>query len=179
MGTVAALNCAYTLEFSDFVSAGYVNPQTFWAKISAAGGISGASLAYTAGTGALQFDGLHFKPYTLAAATTTIDLTALTGIGGESLTVNRAREVLGFNPDPTAGHDVKFYQGASNGWAKAPLSANPLWAYANNGSFRLSDPNSTGGGNGAVITSTSKNVVLDPGANTVTIYLLVLTVSVA
>jgi hypothetical protein len=180
MGTIATLNCIQQVEFTDFVSSGYVNAQTIAAKLSVAGGIQGCSLNYTQGTGALQADGLYFKPIALAASTPqTLDLTALTGIGGESLTVNRVRELILFNPDAAAGHHVKLYQGATNPWAIAPASANPLWARANNGSARISDPNSTGSAVGNVVTSTSKTIVLDPGTNAVTVYLLLLTGSVA
>lgn len=180
MGLVNAANCIQQIEFTDFVSSGYVNGQTFNAKLSVGGGIQGCSLQYTSGTGALQADGLYFKPIALVASTPqTFDLTALTGIGGESLTVNRVREWILFNPDTTAGHDVKAYQGASNPWAMMPASANPLWARANNGSARVSDPNSTGAAVGNVATSTSKTFVLDPGANNVTVYLFILTSSVA
>jgi hypothetical protein len=174
MGQVNALNCIQQLEFSDYVTSGYVNPQTLWAKISTAGGIPGASLPYTDGTGALQADSLYFKPIALAGAAQTINLQSLTGLDGEALVLARCREFVLFNPDGTAGHDVKVYQGATNPWAIAPPSTAPWWARASNGSFRLSDPNSTGAGNGNVVTATSCEVTLDPGTNTVTVYLLVL-----
>jgi hypothetical protein len=163
-------------NFQDVVSSGFVTAQTLLAQLQSPA-IVGAKLQYTSGTGALQADGLYYKPIALVAGTPqTLDLTALTGIGGEALTVNRVREFLLFNPDT---HDVLASQGASNGWAPLGAAANPQPARANNGLLRISDPNSTGAATGNVVTSTSKTVKLDPGANPITVYLLILTGSVA
>jgi hypothetical protein len=175
MGLVSG-SIELNVNLTDFVTAGFVNGQTLSALLQSPA-IPGAKLQYTSGTGALQADGLYFKPIALAASTPqTIDLTALTGIGGESLTVNRVREFLLFNPDT---HDVLASQGASNGWAPLGAAANPQPARANSGLLRISDPNSTGAAVGNVVTSTSKTVKLDPGANPITVYLLILTGSVA
>lgn len=178
MGLVSG-TISLNVQLQDVVSSGYVNPQTLLAQLYSPG-TPGASLSYTSGTGALQADGLYFAPIALVASTPqTFDLTALTGIGGESLTVNRVREWLLYNPDTTSGHDVGAYQGASNPWAVMPASANPLYARAGGGLARISDPNSTGGAVGNVVGGTSKTFKLDPGTHNVTVYLLILTSSVA
>lgn len=167
------------LSVQDIVSSGYVLPQTL-AQALAAPGIAGATLSYANGTGALQFDGLVFEPVALVASTPqTFDLTALTGLGGESINAARVRELIVFNPDATAGHDVQVYKGATNGWSILPPSTSPLPARAVNGMVRVSDPNSTGSGNGNVTGGSSKTVTLDPGAHNVTVYFILLTGSVA
>lgn len=171
MGVVSGI-CSVSLSFTDYVTSGLITPETLTAVI-ASPAIAGALLSYTNGTGPLQIDGLYAGPLTLAAATTTLDLTSLAGLGGESLDFARVRELILFNPDSTPGHDVKIYQGTSNGRAQLPASSNPLYAREVNGSVRLSDPNSTGGGNGNVTGGSSKTITLDPGAHTVTVYLIV------
>lgn len=176
MGVVSG-SIELNVNLQDVVSSGYVNPVTFPAQLQSPA-IPGMKLNYTSGTGALQLDGLYFKPITLTG-TQTLDLSALTGIGGESITANRAREVILYNPDATSGHDVKLYQGASNPWAPAPTSANPLIARAGGGMARISDPNGAGAGVGNVITGASKTIILDTGANAITFYLLIGTSSVA
>lgn len=47
----------------------------------------------------------------------TLDLTALTGIGGRTVTLPALRLLFAINADPTAGHDVQIGPGASNGLA--------------------------------------------------------------
>ena len=115
---------------------------------------------------------MYAKPLTLSGATTTVDFTSVTDLGAGSIAFARSRVFMVFNPDTTSTHDVKVYQGASNGWAVLGTSTNPNWARNNGGFLLLVDPVSTGAGNGNVITSSSKNVVFDPGANTVTILVI-------
>jgi hypothetical protein len=144
----------------------------------AQGGVN-ATVTYTNGTGSLQWDTLHSKLYTLSATTTTIDLTSLLDPYGNSINFARAREVLGFNVDTTAGHDVGIYKGASNGWAILPASTNPLYCRYGGGRIRIADPTSTGASNGNVVSGASKTITLDPGANTVNLWLVVIGTSAA
>lgn len=160
-----------TAAFSEYITSGVVNPETLAAALSALGVTAGA-LSFTNGTAAGQVDTLYCKPFTLAASPTTIDLTSVTDLGAASVTFARSRLFFVFNPTVTAAYDLAIYHGSSNGWAPLPASANPLYARANGGFALIVDPQSTGGGVGNVVTSTSKTVTLDPGANTVTAYVL-------
>jgi hypothetical protein len=163
-------------NFSLFLSSGFVQPQTINASLNPTGATL-ATVTYTAGTGSLQGDTIYVKPLTLAAATTTIDLTSLTDQESNALNFARIREGVAFNPDV---HDCKVYMGASNGWAPVgATSSSPSWARANNGLWNVSDPTSTGGGVGNVVGGSSKTVTFDPGANTITIYILFFGSSVA
>jgi hypothetical protein len=166
-----------TASFNEYISSG-ITPYTINEVLGALGVLPGA-LQLGNGTGSLQIDTLYAAKLTLAATTTTIDFTSVVDPGGASVTFARGRFFTVFNPDPTAGHDIKIYQGASNPWAPLPSSANPGWARYGGGWYTLSDPTSTGTGNGNVITSTSKTAVFDSGANTVTFYVIMAGGSVA
>ena len=129
-------------------------------------------LAYANGTASNQVDTLYAAKVTLAGAPTTINLTTLTDPAGNTANFARVREFIVYNPASTAGYDVKVEAGATNGWSALPPSTSPLTCrYL--GTVRISDPTSTGTGNGNVVTSTSNTITLDPGANTVTIYILI------
>jgi hypothetical protein len=179
MGAVSG-SVAMTATFSDYVTAGQISPQTLTQAIGAAG-TPQAKVTYANGTGAGLCDLAYALPVALVASTPqTFDLTSgLTGIGGEALNFARVREFIVYNPDTTAGHDVGVYHGASNGWAALPASGNPLYARAGGGSIRISDPQSTGGGNGNVTGGASKTFTVDPGSNNVTVYVLIAGGSVA
>ncbi len=164
--------------FQEYVSSGVINPETIPAALGALGTASG-TLTFTNGTGSLQVDTLYAKPLTLSGATTTVDFTSVTDPGGASVTFARGRVFFVYNPDTTSTHDVGVYHGASNGWAQLPASTNPLYARNNGGFILLVDPLSTGSATGNVITSTSKTVTFDPGANTVTIMVIMVGGSVA
>lgn len=154
--------------FTEILSgSGVIVPQTFQAYLNNLG--SGPdTVPYSYGTAAGQGDLIYCKPLVLAASATTIDLTSLTGFFGETINFARVREAIGYNPDTTAGHDVTLSQGASNGWTYAPVGK----LFASGGAFRIADPLSTGGGNGMIVDGTHKTVKFDPGANTITIYVL-------
>jgi hypothetical protein len=160
-----------TVSFSEFVTAGVITPETLSAVLGALGLTAGA-LNFTNGTGSGQVDTIYAKPLVLAAATTTVDLTSVTDLGLASVSFARSRLFMVFNPDIVSTHDVKVSQGASNGWAPLGVAANSQWARNNGGFLLLVDPVSTGAGNGNVITSTSKTVLFDPGANTVTVFVI-------
>jgi hypothetical protein len=167
-GTVSG-SLVVTATFAEFITAGVINPETLNAALSALG-IVGGTLQFNNGTATGLIDTLYAKPLVLAATPTTVDFTAVTDPGNASVSFARSRFFMVFNPDPTAGHDVKVSQGASNGWAQLGVAANSQIARAGGGFFILVDPVSTGAGNGNVISSTSKTVLFDPGANTVTVY---------
>jgi hypothetical protein len=159
----------------EYVSGGTVGTAyTIPVSIPDAQGGVNATVTYTNGTASLQCDTLHSKVYTLSATTTTIDLTSLTDPNGNSINFARVRELLAFNVDTTAGHDVGIYHGASNGWAQLPASANPLYCRYGGGRIRVADPTSTGASNGNVTSGSSRTVTLDPGANTVNLWLVVI-----
>lgn len=160
-------------QWSEYITSGQINPQTLGGFLSAQG-LTAPSLplSFTNGTASLQWDLVHAKPYTLAATTQTVDWTSVTDPGGGSISFARSRLFLVFNPDTVAGHDLKIYAGASNGWAVMGLLANPSWARYGGGFHLLCDPLSTGAGNGNVITSSSKNTVFDSGSNTITFWVI-------
>lgn len=137
-------------------------------------------LTYTNGTGSLQFDTIYAPvPIVLAATTLTIDLTSLTDPDNVAANFARVRELIVYNPATSAGFDIKIEQGASNPWAFVPAAAAPAFARYGGGYYRLSDPTSTGAGNGNVVGGASKTIKFDSGANTVVFWLLILGTSVA
>jgi hypothetical protein len=131
-----------------------------------------SNLSYANGTASNQVDTIYAKTVTLAATTQTIDLTSLTDPAGNSINFARVRELIVVNTSTAAGFDLKVEAGASNGVAFLPPAANFLLARYN-GSLRVSDPVSTGSGNGNVITSSTKTITFDAGANTVTFLVLI------
>jgi hypothetical protein len=165
-------------SFSEYVTSGVLSPQTLPAALGALGLVAG-SLSFTNGTGSLQVDTIYAGALTLSGAATTIDFTNFSDPGNANCSLARSRLFLVFNPAATAGYDVKIEQGASNGWAVVPPSSSPDYARYGGGIYLLVDPTSTGAGNGNVITSTSKTVKFDPGANTITIYVINAGTSVA
>lgn len=124
-------------------------------------------------TGALTVDQIHAKVYTLAASATTIDLTSLADLGGNSMNFARVRVFLAYNQDTVASHIVTVYRGASNGWSYLPASTGPLTVPSSGGVVMLFDPNSATGTNGMVVSGTSKTITLDPGSNTVNLSVLI------
>jgi hypothetical protein len=162
-GEMAVVTGKSTLSvgFAQLVTAGVVSPQSIPATIAP------GTVYYTAsGTGARQVDRIHAVQYTLAAAPLDLDLTALPNLSGLVEGFARVREimwqVLSGGPLTTGG-------GASNPWAPAGSGAvTPVGVIRH-----LSDPLSTGAGNGLVVTSTSRTIRLDPGAATVVVNLLI------
>jgi len=129
--------------------------------------------SYSNGTGSNQVDTLYAKALVLSAAPTTIDLTNFVDVGGNSgASFARVREWIVYNTDTNATHTVTVAAGASNGWAVLAPNGSPQTIPANGGIMRISDPASTGSGNGNVVTSSSKTVTFNPGSNTVTSYII-------
>lgn len=132
-------------------------------------------------------DQLYAKQLTLSAAATTINLTSLTDVGGNTIDFARVREFVVENLNTTIGQDCKVEAGAANGWSVLPPSTNPLYARSGGvlttatvvGTVQISDPFSTGASNGNVVTTGSCNVTLDPGSNTITVNVIILGTSVA
>jgi len=154
--------------------AGVITPYTIPVSIPFNSTAQGAILSYTNGTAAGQIDTIHALPYTLVSTTQTIDVTSLLDVNGVSVNFARIREIFLYNTDAVAGHDFSMYQGVSNGLAILPPSTAPAFARANGGFIRISDPNSTGGGNGNVTSGASKTIKLDSGSHTVTAWLVLL-----
>lgn len=156
-------------SFFDALSSGLVSPQSRGVQPY-------QHIDWTPGTGPNQLDGLHSLPYTLAASPTTIDVTSLVGVGGESLVFARIRQIWAQVADANLAHIVTVGPGASNGYA--PLGANQVFpGQSANGGYNwvllLNDPLSTGAGVGAVVGSTSKTIKLDPGAFTTVLNLVI------
>ena len=86
---------------------------------------------------------------------------------GNTLAMLRIRLLAVQVVDATSGHDVKVESSASNGIAWIPSSAAPLIARANFGAIIIYDPNSTGGGVGNIVGSTTDGLTLDPGTNAI------------
>lgn len=127
---------------------------------------------YSNGTGSNQIDTIYAAHLTLTGAPTTIDLSSLTDPAGNSANFARVREVIVQNISSTAGFDCKVEAGASNGWPVLPPSTAPLQCRYG-ATLRISDPVSTGSGNGNVVGASTKTVTFDPGANTVIINVLI------
>jgi hypothetical protein len=132
-----------------------------------------SNLSYANGTASSQVDTIYAKTITLVATTQTIDLTSLTDPAGNSINFARVREFIVINQATTAGFDLKVEAGASNPVIFIPPVANFLSCRNNGGTLRVSDPVSTGSGNGNVVTSTTKTITFDSGANTITFLVLI------
>jgi hypothetical protein len=119
------------------------------------------------GTAADQVDLKYTKTLTLAATPTTLDLTALTDVFGNSINFARVRSITLKHKGTTDGQNVTVSGGAANPWTGIitgnlilfPSTAN------NNGVIVLWAPGTTG----AVVSGASKTLKLDPGANTITV----------
>jgi hypothetical protein len=134
---------------------------------------SSLNVSYGNGTASGQIDTIFAKTFSLASTTQTLDLTTLTDPAGNAITFARVREFIVVNTSTAPGQDLQVYSGASNGWSPiGAVTATPTFARYS-GSYRLSDPTSTGSGNGNVVGSTSKTVTFNSGSNTVTFYVII------
>jgi hypothetical protein len=126
---------------------------------------------YPNGTGPGQVDQIYAQPLTLAGAPTTLNLGSLPDLIGTNAAPARIREAMAWIPasDTNSTHTVTISPGASNGYT--PIGTTIL--YTGGSLVRLlSDPKSTGAGVGAVTSSSSNTIKLDPGSNTVTVCLI-------
>lgn len=158
------------------VVTGFINLSANFQEVITSGLPSALPLPYQVGINiqfanavatALGVDQVFIKSYSPAASPQVLNLNSgLTDLNGNAFSIARCRLFLVVNNDPTAGHLIKIYAGASNGWVALPPTANPNFAYANGGVFMLVDPNSVGS-TGLQVSSSNCVVDLDPVANTV------------
>ncbi len=130
------------------------------------------NLSYTNGTASGQVDTIYSKSFSLASTTLALDLTTVTDPGGNAVVFARVREFIVTVTSVTAGFNLKIYAGASNGVVFLPVVANFVTC-PYGGTFRISDPTSTGASTGNYVDGTHKNVTFDSGSNTVTGYILI------
>lgn len=155
------------MSFQEIISSGLLTSLNLPANVT-------QQLTFTnATTGALTVDQIHAKVYTLAATPTTIDLTSLLDLNGNTMNFARVRMFFVYNPHTTAANVVTVYKGASNGWSYLPASTGPLTAVAKGGFILLADPSNSLSTNGMVTSGSSKTITFDPGANTVDLSVLI------
>jgi hypothetical protein len=147
--------------------------------ISAASGIT-APLAITqttssyttTGTGSGQANLCFNEQVTFVASTPqTFNMQTWLDPFGNVLNFVRVREFVIQVFSTTAGFNIELYSAASDGVAFLPPIANFIPIYAG-GMYIFRDPISTGAGNGALITSTTCNFTINPGANAVVVNIL-------
>jgi hypothetical protein len=123
----------------------------------------------TSGTAADQTDLKYTQSLSLAASPTTLDLTNLTDVYGNTVNFKRVRSFAIRMKDTTDSHTLAIGNAASNAWTGFLGSTSVLTmqasSSANDSYLVLTAPNTTGFATG----STNKNVKLDPGANTFTV----------
>jgi hypothetical protein len=135
------------------------------------------------GTGAMQFNLIHVKKYSLAGSTQSIDLTSLADLSGATVNMARVRGKLlcsratgsgyTFTEDTTVSNGFKGFSDASTGSKRRLYST--LSSTATTFNFDLvTDFYSVGAGIGAVTSGTSKVITLDPGANTFDVWAFIL-----
>jgi hypothetical protein len=134
---------------------------------------------FTAGLAADQLDNLAPILLTFVASTPqTIDLTALSDVLGLAITAARVRFILIRNLSTTDGFNLLVGGAGTNEW-NGPLSSGGKLTVGpssagNDGAVLLSAPNTTG----YPVSSTSKLLKLDPGANAFQAIVLIGTSSV-
>jgi hypothetical protein len=125
----------------------------------------------TSGSGANQVNLKHSKTYVLAAAPLDLDLTSLTDVVGNAVTFAKIRSISVVNKSTTDGQVVVvgYATTTSNAWTG--LLSNPGTitiepsTTSNAGAWIQTAPNTTGW----AVSSSSKLIQLDPGANTITV----------
>jgi hypothetical protein len=130
-----------------------------------------ANLSYTNGTAPNQVDTIFAKNISLAATTQTFALNSVVDPAGNTVSFARVREFVIVNLSTTAGFDLGVSSGASNGVTWLPASGT-LTCRAG-GTLRISDPVSTGSGSGNTVGTTTFNVTVNAGANTVNFLILI------
>ncbi len=136
-----------------------------------------------ASSGAGNVDQLYAATLSLTAnSPQVISLANLVDVGGNTINMARVREFVVTAQSTTAGQKCGISGGTTNGWAPLPPIATPAYVYAGatgfTASYRLSDPVSTGSGNGNVVGAGSLNVSFDPGVNSQTIKVQIMGCSV-
>ena len=160
-------NIQFIPAFNEVISTGLLSQLNLPAALNVQNTYTNAT------TGALTIDQIHAKVYSLAGTTTTIDLTSVLDLAGNSMNFARVRDFIVYNQDTTTSHIVNVYKGASNGWSYLPASTGPLICVANGGLIWLHDPSNALSTNGMVTSGSSKTITFDPGANTVNLSVLI------
>jgi hypothetical protein len=154
---------------------GVVTPYNIPFYVPANLNATGDRIIYGQGTAAGEIDTMYAALLGINNTTLTINLQNFTDPGGNGSTAfDRIREFLLYNPNTNAGYDVSAYASASNGWPFLPPSTSPSIARANGGFVRLSDPQSTGSGNGNVVTGSTYSITLATSHNVTGLLLVML-----
>lgn len=167
-------NVVLTAQFNEVITSGVITQLNLPANIS-------QNFTYTNGTAAGMVDYIYAKSLSLAGSATTLDLTSLTDLNGGSVNFARVRELVIVNLATTAGYTVTVGAAGSNAWSTGPLGTSTSTSILMPSvgqttalsTLRWSDPFSTGASTGGYVDSTHKNLKLDPGANTISVYVLI------
>jgi hypothetical protein len=163
-------------------------------SLTGAGWLGGAQLSvappttpqsnYGNGTTAGNVDLIYAATLTLSATPTTLDLTSLTDPLNGAVAFARVREFYLRNNATTDGWTVVVGGGAANPWAGASqflqasstVTVGPSTSSTSpcTGKLAFAAPNTTG----YVVDGTHKTLKLDPGANTLTVEILIVGSSV-
>lgn len=174
MATVTNVTGSTTLNlnFAEIVTSGVVSTLNLPATIN-------QTVAYGNGTSTGNVDYIYAKQLSLAGSATTLDLTSLTDLNGGSVNFARVREVVVVNLATTAAYTVTIGPGASNPWTTGPIAVvggvvlqPSVGQTTGNSTFRASDPWSVGATTGWYVDGTHKTLKLDPGANTISVYVV-------
>jgi hypothetical protein len=136
--------------------------------------------SYSAGSGAGQVAGIYAATLTLAGAPTTLDLTALLDPLGGAVALARVVEFYVKNNATTDGWVVRIGPGGTNGWAgpgqffaagSPPVAVGPSTpgSVPCAGKLNFAAPHATG----YPVDATHRTIVLDPGAHTFTVDILI------
>lgn len=165
--------------FNEVISSGVITSQNIPANLL-------QTLSYTNGTGSGQVDLIYAKQLSLAGSATTLDLTSVTDLSGTSISFARVRELWIQNLATTAAYTVTVGAAATNqfvGFLGTTTSTciipTNVGATGNYAVVRFCDPYTTGASTGAYVDSTHKNLKLDPGANTISVNVLIIGCSAA
>lgn len=182
MATLSQTTGGASFTYTQKVTVGVVQPYDIPTGVN-------LPLNFGSGTGSNNIDLIYAKAITLVASTPqTLDLTSLTDLSGASINFARVRDFAVINTSTTTGQIVTVGAAATNAWV-GPLGTTTSTAIVypgvtgaatpSPGHIRWTDPYTTGVSGGMVVTGTSKSVKLDPGANTITVYVIIAGCSVA
>ncbi len=163
-------------QFTETITSGVISTLQLPANIN-------QNITYTNGTAAGMVDYIYAKTLSLAGSATTLDLQSLTDLNGGAIVFTRIRELLIVNLAVTAAYTVTVGAASATQWTTGPLGTTTATsilqpsvgqtAPATNGSMmRYSDPWSVGASTGAYVDASHKSLKLDPGANTISVYVL-------
>ena len=172
-------NLNINAAFSQTVSSGVIGSYSVPANLQ-------LSQQFANGTGSGQVDLCYAAKLSLAGSATTLDLTSITDVSGATVNFARVRLIVVQNLATTAGYTVTVGAAATNAWTgflgttTSTLVLQPnVGATANQSLWLAIDSFSTGASTGAYVDSTHKSLKLDPGANTISVNVLILGCSAA